>query len=243
MLNDRFRFELLLIALYRMKRNHWIILFTVFLVTDIVGLILRNHPVQIASKPLVVLSLIAYFLASTKGVQSDLKKWIVMSLVFSVIGDVFLLFQRSDSIFFILGLSAFMVAHIFYIIFFHSVRVRETIESRWWLLLIIVVYYGGMIYFLSPYLGDMSLPVRIYGIVISFMLMLAMHMTYLPDRKTGLLILLGATLFIISDSILAINKFYAHFRFSGLVIMGTYGIAQLFLTAGAIRYITSNAKR
>jgi uncharacterized membrane protein YhhN len=226
-----------------MKRNPWIIIFIVSLLADIIGLVLRNHPLQIASKPLVVLSLIGYFISATKGTESSLKKWVIIALIFSVIGDVFLLFQRTDPLFFILGVAVFMIAHIFYIIFFHSIRVREAIESRWWLLLIIVVYYGSFIYFLSPYLHEMSLPVRVYGIVISFMLMLAMHMTYLRDRQTGLFILLGAVLFIISDSILAINKFYSHFRFSGLVIMSTYGMAQLFLAEGAIRYITSNAKR
>jgi uncharacterized membrane protein YhhN len=53
------------------------------------------------------------------------------------------------------------------------VRVKEKIKSNVWLLFIVVIYYAILITILSPHLGDMKLPVRIYGIVISFMFMLA----------------------------------------------------------------------
>jgi len=52
----------------------------------------------------------------------------------------------------------------------------------------------------------------------------------------------GAVLFIMSDSILAINKFYQSFEVAGLGIMLTYGMAQLFIVEGAARYITSDYK-
>jgi YhhN family len=42
---------------------------------------------------------------------------------------------------------------------------------------------------------------------------------------------------VLSDSILAINKFYRSFELAGIVIMLTYGLAQLFITEGAISYI------
>ena len=44
----------------------------------------------------------------------------------------------------------------------------------------------------------------------------------------------GALLFVISDSVLAINKFYQSFELAGIVIMLTYGFAQLFIIEGAI---------
>ena len=47
------------------------------------------------------------------------------------------------------------------------------------------------------------------------------------------LMIAGAVLFIISDSILAINKFYQSFEYAGIAIMLTYGIAQLLITFGA----------
>ncbi len=153
------------------------------------------------------------------------------------------MFQEKKSLFFLLGLSAFLIAHTFYIIFFHGIRIREKIKSNLWLLLIVVTYYAVLITFLSPHLGTMKLPVRVYGIVISFMLMLAMHMLFLKNKKPGWWMSTGALSFVISDSLLAINKFYQPFESAGLIIMVTYGLAQLFITRGAISYLTSTTKQ
>ncbi|MBL7710080.1 MAG: lysoplasmalogenase, partial [Chitinophagaceae bacterium] len=168
-----------------------------------------------------------------------LKKWIIAALVFSWLGDVLLMFQQEQPIFFLLGLSAFLIAHIFYIIFFHQVRINEQVKSRWWLVAIVVVYYAVLVAVLYPKLGDMKVPVPVYGIVISFMLLLALHMLYIKNSKAGQLMMAGAVLFILSDSVLAINKFYQPFEAAGLVIMLTYGMAQLLITKGAIAYIHS----
>ena len=105
------------------------------------------------------------------------------------------------------------------------------------MLLIVVIYYALLISILSPWLGEMKLPVRIYGIVISFMFMLAMHMLFIKNNRAGLLMMAGALLFVISDSVLAINKFYHPFEMADVVVMTTYGFAQLLITEGAIRYI------
>jgi uncharacterized membrane protein YhhN len=149
------------------------------------------------------------------------------------------MFQERSSVFFLLGLSAFLIAHIFYIIFFHFLRLAENIKSNAWLLLIVVLYYAVLISILSPYLGDMKLPVRIYGIVISLMLMLALHTLFMENKAHARWFISGAVLFVLSDSILAINKFYYSFGAAGILIMLTYGVAQLFITEGAIRYIRS----
>jgi uncharacterized membrane protein YhhN len=49
--------------------------------------------------------------------------------------------------------------------------------------------------------------------------------------------MLGAVLFVVSDSLLAINKFYSSFELAGVLIMLTYGMAQLLIVTGAINYI------
>jgi uncharacterized membrane protein YhhN len=103
------------------------------------------------------------------------------------------------------------------------------------LLLIVLIYYGVLMMYLDPYLGDMTIPVRVYGVVISMMLMLALHMLYLKDKTAGLLMMAGALLFVVSDSVLAFNKFYRPFEPAGFIIMLTYGMAQLFIVQGAIR--------
>jgi uncharacterized membrane protein YhhN len=220
-----------------MKRQYWLITFLLVLAADIIGIQINNEILQYISKPLIIPALIGYFLSQTGSVASSLKRWIIAALFFSWGGDVLLMFQPKDEIFFLLGLSSFLLAHIFYIIFFHHVRVREGIKSNPWLLLVVTVYYITLIVWLSPYLGEMKLPVRIYGIVISFMFMLAMHMLFIKNKRAGQWIMTGALLFVMSDSVLAINKFYQPFELAGVLIMLTYGFAQLFIVEGAIKYI------
>jgi uncharacterized membrane protein YhhN len=222
---------------YHMKKLHWLIFFCAILISDLVAVQLNYKIAEYIFKPLIVIWLLAYFILQLRSVRSNLKKWIIAALLFSWLGDVLLMLQDDNSLFFLLGLSAFLLAHIFYILFFHFIRIKEDVKSRWYLLLIVVVYYILLIALLSPWLGDMKLPVRIYGIVISFMFMLAMHMLFIKNKNAGRWLMLGALLFVISDSVLAINKFYQSFEMSGIAIMLTYGPAQLFITEGATRYI------
>lgn len=225
-----------------MKKKYWIILFIIDLATNITGIALKNEALQDITKPLLMLILCAYFISQTNAWKTGLKKWIWAALFFSWTGDVVLMFQEKQSIFFLLGLSAFLIAHVFYIIFFHNVRVIENVKSNLWLLVVVVIYYAILISLLSPHLGDMKLPVRIYGIVISFMFMLAMHMLFIKNKIPGRWMMTGALLFVISDSVLAVNKFYQSFASAGIIIMLTYGLAQLFIVEGAIGYITSKHK-
>jgi len=183
-----------------------------------------------------------YLLLRTNTANSNLKGWIFLALFFSWAGDIFLLFEERGSNFFLFGLSAFLVAQVFYIVFFHNIRMREYIRGNALLLLLVIVYYSILINVLSPYLGNMKLPVRIYGVVLSFMVMLAMHTMLGKNKKAALWMTMGAILFVVSDSLLAFNKFFSPFNNAGVVTMLTYGLAQLFITEGAIRYINSETR-
>jgi len=223
-----------------MKKQAWVIVFALVLIAHLSALQLNNDLVQTITKPLLIPVLAGYFISQTKIITSSLRKWIVLALFFSFLGDVLLMFQAKKEIFFLLGLSSFLLAHIFYIVFFHKVRIKESVKGNPWLLVLVVIYYAALINWLSPYLGEMKLPVRIYGIVISFMFMLAMHMLFIKNKIAGKWMMVGALLFVISDSTLAINKFYDPFELADIVIMLTYGLAQLFILQGAIGYINNN---
>lgn len=226
-----------------MKKNPWTIPFVIVLAAHLLALLLRVEMMDRITKPLIVITVAGYFFYAAKNVQSRLKIWIGSALLFSWGGDILLMFQDKKSLFFLLGLSSFLLAHIFYIIFLHKVRLAEKIKPRLWTLLVVAVYYSVLIAFLSPWLGDMRLPVRVYGMVISFMLLLALHLLFLTNRKAGLYIAIGAILFVLSDSLLAINKFYQPFEAAGFLIMLTYGLAQLFLIIGASNYLNAASSR
>lgn len=220
-----------------MKIEFWLSFFILALVANLAGIQLNNELLQFVSKPLIIPALTGYFFFQTKDIVSSLKKWIVAALIFSWGGDVLLLFQPKNEIFFLLGLSSFLLAHIFYIIYFHQVRIKENVKGNPWLLVTVVIYYAILINLLVPYLGAMKIPVLVYGVVISFMFMLAMHMLFIKHKAAGKWMMTGALLFVISDSVLAINKFYQPFDVAGIVIMLTYGLAQVFIIQGAIKYL------
>lgn len=222
-----------------MNKQGLVILFFFLLAADIIGVETNVDWLQYFSKPLLMPVLALYFVISTAHYSNHFKKWILAALLFSWAGDILLMFQEKITDFFLFGLSAFLVAHIFYIIFFHSIRVKEGIKGKLLLFIPVAVYYAVLIMWLSPYLGDMQMPVTIYGIVISFMLMLALHMTLIRNKKAGNLMVLGALFFVVSDSVLAVNKFLQPFVPASFVIMSTYGLAQYLIVKGACRYIRS----
>ncbi len=225
-----------------MKKNAWLFIFALALAADLLGIAFAVPVLVYIGKPAIVPALAAYFLTVTATVAHTLKKWIVLALLFSWLGDVLLMLPGDEQRYFILGLSAFLIAHIFYIVFFHFIRLREGIRSSLAALVIVAVYYTALITFLSPWLGELKLPVRIYGVVISFMCLLAIHLLKLSDRTTGRWLLTGALLFVFSDSILAISKFYRSWPGAGLAIMISYSFAQLYLCAGAARYLQQASK-
>ena len=226
-----------------MKKKIWITLFSLVLLIDLAAIYSNNESLRFITKPLLAPLLAIYLLLETNTTNSNLKAWIFLALFFSWVGDILLLFEGSGSNFFLFGLSAFLVAQVCYIVFFHNIRMREYIRGNALLLLLVIVYYSILISVLSPFLGTMKLQVRIYGVVLSFMVMLAMHTMLGKNKKAAVWMTAGAILFVASDSLLAFNKFFSAFNYSGLIIMLTYGLAQLFITEGAVRYINSEKSK
>ena len=217
------------------------ILFISIVAGDLAAIYFQNESLRFIFKPLIIPALAVYFLLKARKERRS-RLLILAALFFSWAGDILLMFESRGEIYFLLGLSAFLVAHVFYIHFFQSVRQLAGIKSNPWLLLLVSVYYTSLILFLSPYLGDKEWPVRIYGVVISLMLLLALHLRQLPDRSAGFLMCMGALLFILSDSILAVNKFYSSFGGAGIIVMATYAAGQLFIVRGVTQYTRQGQK-
>ena len=221
-----------------MKKN-WIIVFALALVADLTGVYLNNETLIYVAKPIVVIALIIYFLSVTAGIDTGFKKLITGALIFSWLGDILLMFEPVNKNFFLYGLVSFLVAHIFYIIFFKKVQAKELVKLNWLFFILVLAYYNILMYILNPHLGEMLWPVRIYGFVISMMFLLALHMLGIKNKEAGKMLVAGALLFVVSDSVLALNKFYQSFEYAGIITMLSYGLAQLLITIGAARYIRS----
>jgi uncharacterized membrane protein YhhN len=216
-----------------MQRNYWLIIFFAALLANLTGTLLESDILVYCSKPLLVGSLMGWLVSSTKGYTGAVYKWPLAALFFSLCGDVLLMFEKMNLLFFIIGLICFLISHIFYIIIFNQIRVQKNIPIKWWMIIIILCYYSILLSTLFPYLGEMKLPVVIYGAVISTMFFVALHLLFYKS-KANMHIVIGAVLFVASDSILAFNKFYSSFNSAGLLIMLTYAFAQYYITKGIV---------
>ena len=185
-------------------------------------------------KPLLLLPLIIAAFISTNFKNKII---LALALTFSWIGDVLLLYVFKDAIYFIFGLIAFLIAHIFYIVLFTKELKKSSkgIEWRKAGLVIIAIYLIGLLVILIPHLGGLTIPVIIYATVISTMLYMAYLLSFQWSKPASIYLLSGAVSFILSDSILAFNKFYQPVPLSGFLIMATYLYAQWALVKSCIK--------
>jgi uncharacterized membrane protein YhhN len=165
------------------------------------------------------------------------KKILITALTFSWIGDVILLFADKGEIYFILGLVAFLVSHVFYIVLFSKQAISKTIKNKISFgagIGLIVIYFLMMISTLAPKLGSLTVPVVIYAIVISTMLFYALKGSFQWNTIPYQSVLIGAVFFISSDSILAFNKFDQPIPYASFLIMITYLAAQFCIVWGIL---------
>lgn len=226
-----------------MKGKYWLLFFVFVFITDLAFVYVQYEKLRYFSKPLLMPLLIIFFRQATQSIQEPLRVKIILALFFSWAGDVLLMFEPVNNLFFIWGLVSFLLAHVFYILFYDNIVRYENLKKNYWWFLPITAYCGGLVYTLMPKLGDMKLPVIVYSIVIGYMLLQALQIIRIKNKSAAVLMIIGAILFVASDSLLAVNKFYISFELAGLVVMSTYGLAQLLITLGAIRYITSVSKQ
>lgn len=188
--------------------------------------------VRMVTKPLICISLIAYLWIST-GLKSVFQKLIAAGLFFGWLGDIFLMLPNK----FLFGLAAFLIGQILYVIAF----IRQTSPfalSRDKLYILVAGFLAVYSYYfytiLAPSLGVEKYPVIAYIIVIALMGLFSYTRKHHTNTSSFLLIFFGALLFIVSDSILAANKFVAYIANSGLMIMCTYMLAQYAITLGTV---------
>jgi len=164
----------------------------------------------------------------------------VTALVFSWAGDVLLEFTGRGEMFFLFGLLCFMVTQILYTVVFSATSGTPRTGSVLPLVLPVVLYGFALTGWLYPDLGSMRLPVIIYSLVILTMLAFALIRAVRGTPEGRYLVLSGAILFVLSDSLIAINRFGHPFAFSDALIMATYITGQFLIVAGIKAYLAGN---
>ena len=185
------------------------------------------------TKPLLLISLILYFFVQSKMMILKTRILILAALFFSLMGDIFLMFVDQSANYFMLGLISFFLAHVFYCWVFFSDRNPKTNPIG--LIIVLIFYAFGLFYLLKNNLGDLLIPVVFYILVILLMVISAFLRQKKVSQKSFIFVFIGAILFVISDSVLALNKFYMPLPFSSISIMLTYGLAQFFIVFGLLK--------
>ena len=184
------------------------------------------------TKPLLMPLLMMGFSITAANRGGVLFKLMFAALFLSWCGDIFLQMKG----FFIPGLLSFLLAHICYIFYFLEIDKTKKgwIQLQPLMCLPVLLYILLFLYLLFPYLGSFKIPVIVYGITIGSMLLMAMNTKYKLDARTSSLFINGALLFVISDSVLAVNLFANQQLLLSVLVMATYAGAQFLLVKGAL---------
>ena len=213
-------------------------LFFACLLAELTAIAAGWNQLQLFTKPLLLLFLFTWFMLASKN-YPPLRYLVAAALFFSWLGDIFLLFEAAAAVWFMAGLASFLVAHLLYILFFMKLRQRlpGSIPWNFFIVAMVAVYAFSLFAFLRPHTGNLQLPVGIYAITIACMLVAAVHAFNRRYVMAGRYCIAGAFLFLCSDSVLALNKFYQAFPGAGVLIMLSYGLAQFAIAKGSLLYL------
>jgi uncharacterized membrane protein YhhN len=184
---------------------------------------------RLVTKPLLLILLMGHI------AMENPKPALFFTAVFALLGDVFLMLPDS-ALYFQLGLGSFLIMQLSYIRLF----AKQASEEAWVPaharkpLAGVIIYVFSFLAFLNPHLvSGMKIPVTLYAFALGAML-------YFAVRLRNQLIVWGAFLFVVSDSVLAFGKFYYSFPGISTVVMSTYIVAQLLLISALCKLQLKN---
>jgi uncharacterized membrane protein YhhN len=189
-------------------------------------------------KPAVIVIAIIFVAARAyqTGATGRFDRYLALALVLSLCGDVFLMLPGN---YFIPGLASFLVAHLFYIAVFR--QGQHWFPNRTALLTTLSV--GACMYIvLWPGLGAPALKVAVaaYVSVIALMAAQALGRASTLGTPEAYWVAVGACIFMVSDALIAVNKFLAPVPLASLWVLSTYYAAQMLIVHFARPQTASN---
>lgn len=198
-------------------------LFIVIFLLQLAGVYMDSH-IRLFTKPFIMISLASYYFVYAR----NFKIVFFTAIVAALMGDIFLMWDHEMS--FLLGLGSFLVMQVLYALIFWTQKDKinglDIVMS-----IIIALVAAGLLYILIPDVdGLLKGAVAIYCLCIMTMVITAIwrerpHSSYLP-------VLCGALLFMLSDAVLAIDKFSFPMEYGSVMVIGTYMAAQYLIVMG-----------
>jgi len=156
-----------------------------------------------------------------------------VGLAFSTAGDVLL---DLDPQLFVFGLAAFLLAHLTYISLFVRNRTQpfRPTAARWIAVAVVIAYAATLSSWIVPSVGPLAAPVVFYICAITTMVSTAILANF---RQRWVAI--GAILFLISDSLLAIHKFKTPVPARDYLVGITYYLGQCGIALGVLSSVSN----
>ena len=208
----------------------------VFAALEALALWKNNPRLEYIAKPAVMIALFLWLWTSA-GLNGALL-WFGLGILLSLAGDVLLMISLDR--FFLAGLIAFLFAHAAYVIGFNT---PLPALSTWGFILAFMIGISGVRVIRqivaplhSKGQAGLRIPILVYGLVISLMLLSAMLKLTDISWQAGaaLLVALGAFLFYLSDILLAWMKFVAPIQHGRIYNILAYHLGQIALIAGVV---------
>jgi uncharacterized membrane protein YhhN len=188
----------------------------------------RLFRVEYVLKPATLALLAAAAAVSDIG---TLKPWVVAALVFGLLGDIGLMLSdgRTDPPF-LTGLGAFLIGHVWYIVAFLTAGVRGLH------LVAGLLVVGGVAGLTLPAVlrGAARSAGREFALVVAGYAAVLAAMTVLGVGTGIVATAIGAVLFLVSDTLIARDRFVAPVRHGPLAVIVTYHLAQFLILIGLI---------
>ena len=208
----------------------------------IIGEVSGKHWLVFLCKPVMLIVLSSWFFFKSRRVGDRFTLLVQAGLAFSLLGDVALMLQHVDEFNFLIGLSAFLIAQLCYAMAFLHNIVETGMARGAWISTLISVALGAYGYFFASELipaidENITVPVVIYAISITLMGIMAAFRLGRTFMRSFLFTMIGALVFIASDSLLATNRFLRPLDHAAWSVMLTYAIAQVLIASGALLHV------
>lgn len=222
-----------------MKKYTSLILHLVLLVIvgiELTGRFTDNIRLEYPVKPLIMIWMAVYFLIYSRKKSFTIP--VLIAFFFSWLGDNFLMFSERNELFFFAGVGGFFLAQLSYIFIFsrYSEENRQGyLRKKPLLIIFFLLYVAGIYIVLLPGLEGIMKPViLIYALSLMAMSMMALNRRGRVNPPSFRYVFAGSILFLLSDSMIAINKFTTEFPLAGFWIMITYISAQYLIMRGLV---------
>ena len=205
------------------RPSHLMILALAAVALYIYALASDNTLVALLAKPVPVLALVAWLRGAP---ATPYRKWISIGLGFSVMGDILLAIPAD---LFVFGLAAFLCAHLAYLRGYCGITLRPALPALIFSAITGMALLGVLA---SHGLGPLLIPVALYALAISAMLWRALaRLGSSVAKRSAWLAAAGALAFVVSDSLIGIDRFVQPFAAAPYLIILSYWLGQWGIAA------------